>query len=264
MKVADTTNDAVINGKSLADFGAFLTSWNVPPFPNTRDNELDTPGVLGIYDAGTEIARLDVTMQVGFWTASGGRKAIRQAIREFIAWIDPRQGYVPVTFQEDPDFFLMLKPTSTTGSGIITMNPEGGTGEAAATVDVQWKAADPHWYSNVTGEQTVGPITSAATGHLDNVGGAPTPMGITVQATAAVAGGFIITVGGETIQYNGALVNGDVIFIDTDAWVMTKNGGNAIGAWSGSFPMLQPGNQDLTVNKAGLNVTVNFTPRWLA
>lgn len=266
MKAAAIGVDATFNNKSLADFGAFMTAWVVPPVPNTQDNELNVPGQVGTYDAGTELRRVDVTMQVGFWTQTGGRKEIRAQIRALIAWLDPRNGYVPVSFEEDPDYYLMLKLTSTAGSSTMTMNPESPTGEAAGTIDLQFKAVDPHWYSSAPGqdEQTVAGITSTAPGTLINPGGASTPMGITVRATAAVAGGFIINLGAASIHYNGDLVTNDTIFIDTDAWVVTKNGGNAIGAWSGDFPLLPPGNNNITINKASLTMTVEFTPRWLA
>lgn len=252
-----------INGHDASEYGAFCTDYAIPPLPNVRENDIEVPGMVGVYDAGTELARTDITMQVGFYTANGGRPAIKDAIRRFIADIDPRKGYVDLTFEEDPDFYLVVKLTSQGGSEGVNMQPVGRNGECAATVDLMFKIADPHWYSHSMGDVVVDGITHSAAVNINNPGSSSGPVLVTATATAAVSNGFNITIGGVRMGYAGSLVAGDVVIFDTDNWTVTVNGANGIAGWSGSFPWLGPGVQQVTVDKTGLQVSVRYTPRWV-
>jgi phage-related protein len=244
-----------------AAFGAFSLGYTIPPFPNTRENDLDLVGHTGSYDAGTEVSRLDTSMQVGLWT-NQGRAAIRQQIREFMALMDPRKGYRQLAFDEDPDYYLWAKLTSSSGSGGATIS--AGDREVAATLDLTFKSKDPHWYSVSSPTVTMPAFTSAASQTIDNVGRADTPAIITVTATSSVVGGFTVTLDGVPIGYSGDMTTGNVVVFDTDRWVVTRNGLNAIDKWTGKMPLVPPDASTISIDKAGLSAVLTYTPRWVA
>lgn len=246
-----------------AEYGAFCTAHSVPPIPNTRENTLELAGQVGEYDAGTEIARADITMQVGFYTPNGGRAGIKQMIRVFMSWLNPRRGYRAITFNEDPNYYFMAKVTGSGGSDGATILPEGRGGECAGVVDLTLKAADPHWYSWVDDEQTVNLTHASGDVTLNNPGGVSSPPTIVVTATAFVDTGFNITLNGQLLTFIGNVANGDTIIFDCDAWTVTKNGANAISQWFGGFPWVPSGASDVSVDRNNLNVAVSFQPRWL-
>jgi phage-related protein len=264
MLVADAVGVGfTLAGHASSEFGAFCTDYSIPPLPNVRENDIEVPGIVGVYDAGTELARTDITMQVGFYTATGGRAGIKDQIRRFIATIDPRNGYVDLTMDEDPDYYLVVKLSSVGGSEGVAMQPVGRNGECAATVDLSFKIADPHWYSNVQGDTLVDGITSATPVNIDNAGTSAGPVLVTATATGAVNGGFTITIAGKQMTYQGNLVAGDVVIFDTDNWTVTVNGANGIAGWAGTFPWLPGGVSNVTVSKANLQVSLRYTPRWV-
>lgn len=246
-------------GRSSEEYGAFLTAYSVPPTPGTIDNELVIPGRDGTYDAGTDLTRLDLTLQMGLWVADSGRAAINDAIRRLIALLDPRNDYQQLIFGEDPDYYLLAKLTSSSGTSQVNPQPVGRNGEMAAIVDLAMKCKDPHWYSTLYPEVTV------PAGVIDNAGTAPSPVVITVTANAASAAGVHkgVVIDGQEVSYAGAMNLGDVIVVDTDLWTMLLNGANAIGGWFGEMPQL-PGGES-TVDVVGpCTATITYTPRWLA
>lgn len=248
-----------LGGHHSDEFGAFLTAYQVPPTPTTRDNELQLDGRTGVYDAGTELSRLDVSMQVGLWVASGSRASINDAVRRLTALLDPRLGYQALSFDEDPDYYLLAKLTSTSGTTQINAFPKGRNGEMAAQVDVAMKAADPHWYS------TAHPRVTVPSGVINNPGLAPTPVVITLTGTANTGAGTHkgVIIGGVEVGYQGALNTGQQVVIDTDLWSLTKGGVNDIGNWYGEMPLL-PGGQSTVQVVGSVTATIAYTPRWVA
>jgi phage-related protein len=256
---------ALDNGFTFGDipadeYGAFLTNYQIPPTPSTVDNELIISGHIGPYDAGTDLLRLDISLQIGYWVPNSGRAAINNAIRRHMAWFDPRLDYRQLIFDEDPDYFLMAKLTSSTGSSQVTVQSLGPNGEMAAIVDIAMKCKDPHWYS--VGQELI----TVPAGPISNPGTAPTPVTVVLTATGASADGDHkgVVVGGVEVGYAGAMTAGQTVTIDTDQWtVVAPDGSNGIGGWYGEMPML-PGGES-TVDVVGpCSAEITYMPRWLA
>lgn len=256
------SNGFHLAGVAGSTFGAFLISVDIPPVPNTRDMELELDGHTGIYDGGTEISRLDVNMQIGFWT-NLGPAVLRQNIRNFIASIDPRNGYVPFIDDEDPTMYLNVKLTSASGSATAAIAPHD-TNEVAATVSLQFKCADPHWYS------TAYPLASLPSGStyytgsqtITNPGGAPVPALITIVMTGS-ASAAQISYGFLGFAVTDALITNDTLVISTDSWSVLKNGANAVSKWAGNMFQVPPGSVPITAVGA-YKWRIAFQPRWLA
>lgn len=259
MRFLTTDEGFTYGGIHSADWGAFLTDLQIPPSPGTIDNELVIPGSDGTYDAGTDLSRLDMSMQIGIWVPTGSRQAINDAVRRMMAVFDPRLGYQQFSVDEDPDYYLLAKMTASTGTAQINVQPKGVNGERAALVDLAMKASDPHWYS------VSRPAVTVPAGAVTNAGAAPTPVQITLTATAASAAGVNkgVIIGGDEVGYNGALNAGDQVVIDTDAWTLLLNGTNAIQGWYGEMPQL-PGGASVVQTVGPVTAELTFSPRWMA
>lgn len=259
MRFASDDQGFIYGSRTAEEFGAFLIAYSIPPTPGTVDNELVIPGRDGTYDDGTDLTRLDLTLQIGLWVPNSGRPAINDAIRRMMALFDPRSGYQDLTINEDPDYYLKAKLTSSTGTSQVNPQPVGNNGEMAAIVDVAMKCNDPHWYSHVEGERTVG------SGFVVNPGLAPSPVRLSITAVGASAAGVHkgAIIGGVEVGYSGAMANGETVIIDTDKWTATRAGANVIQGWYGEMPQLPGGDSNVAV-VGPCSVQVTFTPRWMA
>jgi hypothetical protein len=99
--------------------------------------------------------------------------------------------------------------------------------------------------------------TAVGSGTINNAGTFEAPFIVEITGTAVEPS---VTVGGETMQYDGTLAAGDKLVIDTDKMTAKVNGVNAAVKYNRVFPKLQAGD---TAVVAGDNVTIKWRDCWI-
>jgi len=112
--------------------------------------------------------------------------------------------------------------------------------------------ADPFWSSieehSITGS-----------GILINAGTFETPL--VIEITGPVTNPSVV-IGDQTLTYTGTVPSGQTLVIDTGNQTVKLNGVNALDKYNDIFPMLQPGNIDVTAASGGTTV-FKWRDRWL-
>lgn len=78
--------------------------------------------------------------------------------------------------------------------------------------------------------------------------------------------GIKIKVNDDIIKYNGTISSDDELIIDTENFIVTKNGVNDIKNWEGNFPLLKPGENILEYtsdNEEDAQIEVIYRERWI-
>jgi phage-related protein len=114
---------------------------------------------------------------------------------------------------------------------------------------ISFICADPYGYSTTETDQT------------DNIDTDPTAVSITVGGSAIALPVYTLTAGeslsgpisvknndtGEELIWDNSLVDTDELEIDTEHWVVKKNGTESMADVSGQFPRLLPGQTNAIV-----------------
>lgn len=141
-----------------------------------------------------------------------------------------------------------------------------GLANRMSTVSAEFKANDPFFYDEA--ERSVSVIVGESPAGLtvDNISNVDAPPVITVIPTGAVPV-FKITnaANGRVCVYQDPqLIAGQVLVIDTAAATVTRNGTNTINAFSGTFHVLEVGENVFTIEcNPACTVEISYTPRWL-
>lgn len=95
-----------------------------------------------------------------------------------------------------------------------------------------------------------------------NSGNHETPIVITIHADTADVVNPSFTVAETTVTYTGTIPNGETLTIDTEKMTVDLEGENAVAGHNGKFPMLQPGETEITVSGNGV-FTFYWYDRWV-
>lgn len=95
-----------------------------------------------------------------------------------------------------------------------------------------------------------------------NSGNHETPLVITINADTADVVNPSFTVAETTVTYTGTIPNGETLTIDTEKMTVDLEGENAVAGHNGKFPMLQPGETEITVSGNGV-FTFYWYDRWV-
>lgn len=95
-----------------------------------------------------------------------------------------------------------------------------------------------------------------------NSGNHETPLVITINAGLADVVNPSFTVADTTVTYTGTIPNGETLTIDTEKMTVDLEGENAVAGHNGKFPMLQPGETEITVSGNGV-FTFYWYDRWV-
>lgn len=135
-----------------------------------------------------------------------------------------------------------------------------------AVLTAEFKATDPFWYSTPV-EAAVSPTGTPRAFTLANDGNVDTAPVITVTAPAT---GTVPEVritnaanGRESVFRDPRLANGAAVTIDGVAGTVTLDGDNAVNAFYGAFPRLEPGANAMTYTGARCSIAITYDQRWL-
>lgn len=243
----------------------FMKAYDIALIPGIRASLVSIPGKIGKRNAGMEIDSRILRMTLTSVQANYNRgitiferSAMHDRLHSFAAAIDPRTGPHRLILLDDyPGWYIDVHTASETpfAPNLIL-----------AEFQMQFEAADPHFYNNIPTVVASATIANAATRNLVNNGNQPTPAKFTITAAGSVISGTIsLTLGGVTVTYGGGINLTDTVVIDTDALTVTKNNISDIGFWSNDFPLIPVGVIVPMVynSSSGLsaNVAVNYTER---
>lgn len=246
-----------IDGVGSDTWRMYYKTWSISVVPGLRASLVAVPGRTGKKSAGVEIDSRIVRLSLSCFNPS--RAGLMANLRAFSAAVDPRVGaHKLILTDDDPNYFIWVVPNSE-----VPASPE----LVKADFEVQFEAADPHWYYT-TPRSYSWTANNTTTKVVDNINGnASTPVKFHVTGpTTGTATGIKISYAGSSFTYNGTLVSGDTLDVDTDAYTVLKNGVNDIANWGGDdFPLLPPGAaQTMTwhdTNNAGATVTISYNER---
>ena len=255
-----------IDGVHSDTWRMFMKAYDFALIPGIRASLVSVPGKIGKRNAGMEIDSRIVHMTLASVQANynrgvtiSERSAMMDRLHAFAVAIDPRTGPHKLIFLDDyPAWYIGIHAASETP---VTPNLILGD------FQMQFEAADPHFYNNIPTAVAAATIANNATRNLVNNGSQPTPAKFTITAAGTtIAGTVTLTIGGVAVTYSGGITNPtDTIVIDTDALTVTKNGVSDIGYWSGDFPLIPPGViNPMTYSSSGglsANVAVSYTER---
>lgn len=71
------------------------------------------------------------------------------------------------------------------------------------------------------------------------------------------------TATGEVIEWSGDLTPGDVVVIDSQRYLVTKNGAGDMSSVDGSFPRLLPGVNLLSLSGFSGDLQIDYTERYV-
>lgn len=135
-----------------------------------------------------------------------------------------------------------------------------------AVLTAEYKCTDPFWHAPpvTTTVSTTGVPRVFTISNGGNVDTAPV-ITVTAPASGAVPDVRISNAanGRESVFRDPRLANGASVVIDGAAGTVTLDGGNAVNAFYGAFPRLEPGNNLLTYTGARCTIQIAYERRWL-
>lgn len=262
-----------LGGRHSSTLGVTLRRRQIGLIPATRDIEVIIPGRPGVYDYRTEYDKRQIELEV--WVQAADRPALLARLRDVAAWIDPARGAQALVFDDEPDREWRVKATG---------QPEVDLRSSWASVALSLKMADPFVYAT-SADTTAFDLASGASAFVSNDGSVMTPLAIAVMpvgtagqplspasgigavytASAALLNPRL-TLGGVTFAWSGEVAPGEVLEIDTEAMTVAKDGQNVLGGWSGDFPALAPGLNEISYRDdvgGFAHVSLTWRRRWL-
>lgn len=143
---------------------------------------------------------------------------------------------------------------------------EPGLTNRTSTVSAEFKADDPFFYDEAERNADITVTETPATLVINNISNVDTPPVITIAASGAVPYIKMTNAanGRVCIYQDPQLIDGQMLVIDTTAATVTRNGTNTINAFSGTFHILEVGENVFTVEcNPACTVNISYTPRWL-
>lgn len=255
-----------------SDLGIVLRDRSIGLIPDTRDLEVTIPGRAGVYDYRTEHDKRRLTLEL--LVLAPDSTTLAERLRALANLMDPTSGYQALVFDDEPEREYRVK---------VTGQAEVEYGHGWATVQLSLKMADPFIYA-VTDTVVQADLFSGSSTQVQNDGTAPTPVVVTVEVAGVVgqplspASGVgtvytesvallnpRVSIGGVEFAWAGQVQAGQQLVVDTRAMTVLLDGTNALGGWSGDFPLLTPGLNEVAYRDdvGGLaRLTLRFRRRW--
>ncbi|UKM63126.1 tail protein [Weizmannia phage Youna2] len=239
------------------DFDMWLTKSPIDFLVESIDALEDRPSAPGVLDFGANLGMREIELNLVIRATSEAE--LRQKRRAISSWLSPAKGLGELWWDTEPDKFYMARRYGSAQP----LNMVTRQGEFTLTM----VAPDPFAYSRT--EQPL-VITSPGTYTIQNIGNEEAMPTIEITGTNT-SGTVSITMGGQTIQFSGALSAGDkaVIDIDDQTAYTTKANGNRINELDNTndvFPSLQIGSNNVSVEVSGdftINtITIYPNSRW--
>lgn len=208
--------------------------------PATRDMTEEIPGRHGEINFGTEFKAKMLELHVA---TDEGLEPLEKARlqRLFAKYLDPTKGAKTLIFSDDIEKTYMVKY-----SGKIDLRPNATWFDFV----LPFKMSDPFIIGSF--EKTL-----IGSGTLINEGTFETGLIIEIQGPATNPS---LTIGSETLSYNGTIPSGNKLIIDTEKQTAKIGNNNALANYNGVFPLLSPGETKVT---ASSNVTIRWRDKWL-
>jgi len=234
------------NIHSYNDIGLVMLSKNRVLLPETADEYVDIPGRDGsILFAG---AMKDRTIEVEFSALANTLPELRILARRIAAWLysATRQALV---FDDEPGLYYMARV-----SNQLDLEQTAALGKF--TVDFR---CEPLAYS--VAESTFSKTVTTAPETITYAGTYKALPVITITATSDMTNPSI-TVEDKTLIYTGTLAAGQSLVINCETYQATITGVNALGSVSGDWPVLYPGENEVTMS-TGCSLQIKYRERWL-
>lgn len=211
--------------------------------PGPRENTEAIPGRSGEYDFGSDAGPRGLELRVA--SKDGLTVAQKTALKRYVAgWLRPALGAFNIAWEDDPDRYLQVRI-----SGAI--QPEEYRDWLQFTVPL--KATNPMYLGSTLHMQTGSGTVVVSEGNVDS----PATVTITGPVTNPS-----VTVGASSFTWTGSLGGLDTLVVDGERMTVAKNGVNALGGFSGTFPSVQPGANTITAAAAG-TTKVAWRDHWI-
>lgn len=227
-----------------------LPSFKEPVLPKTRDRSIEIPGRHGRYMFSSDLQAREIVLDLVVIDATTP-ETLQSLSRAFAAVLLDQDGHpedVALVFTKEAS-----KTYTVRYSGNLPL--QRLIGGSMGYFSLPLIAPDPFSYG--AEDTDTATITAAyQTMAVVNAGDYRTPpvYTITVAAGSSRVTGFTLTVEGsggvtQSFAYTGTLIVGDVLEIDVDNMTVEVNGVNARPLFSGDFPLLYVGNNDIHWNE---------------
>lgn len=270
---------------SYDNFGIIAKTINRPLLPAKRHTGIKIPGRDGTYNFDDDTYD-NIVIPVVIQYVSDDFPDLRIRARSIAVWLS-QSSFKPLIFTDEPDKFYSGKVYDAASvEKIVNLAP----GESAtinfecfpfafSMVADSWldRLIEPQIIQN-GGTRKVSPIIKitpvALSGGMDEaveVTGAfnsEDPFGRgTSGSIVTTLTNPAITIAGKTLVYTGTLAGTQELILNTETYQATKGGTNVLGAISGEWPILEVGDNEIsiddTTSECGANIQLSFRKRWL-
>ncbi|HEK9103332.1 TPA: phage tail family protein [Bacillus pseudomycoides] len=257
-----------IDGKHISELNLqLLRDHQNPAAPSTRDNVMTIPGMHGAYDFGATLGPREFNLPLHL-KLKNEYDTLSSAIRKVMAiFIDPygKPRTVKLIFDYEPDKYYMVRY-----SGNIPINRLFSMGK----FELPLTAYDPHAYSVFDTSDDVlwgddipfmsdipfgigdfsYEVTTPTTVQIENVGSLVVRPIINIIGSAS---SMTLTVNGKSFSVGG-FPEGAVLLIDSQHYVVTRDGQNYLSKMTGDFLELMPGKNSVSITGTNLNLQISF------
>lgn len=270
---------------SYDTFGIIAKTVSRPLLPPARRSEVVIPGRDGSYDFSDDTYD-NIIIPVVIQYADETFEDLRTRARRIAVWLR-QASYKPLVFTDEPDkYYLgkiydavsMEKIVNLAPGEIATVNFECQP-FALSLVSDSWRERliEPQVIQNMGTRKTF-PVISITpivpSGGMDEaveVTGAYNPDDPLNDGTngpiVTTLTNPAITVGDKTLVYIGTLTEGQSLILNRETYQATKGGMNVLGAISGEWPVLEIGDNEIsiadTTSECGAGIEILFRKRWL-
>jgi phage-related protein len=258
--------DVNINGVWMSTVGAALYERRLPVLPTSEDYTLKVPGRDGVIDAGLDYGARTVGLT---FEITVGAAEFNATVANLARTFNSRKGPLILEFADMPD-----KKYRCVYAGTLALGQTG-----SRLIDVELRMNDPWPESAQTTEEHEygeGLIVGDGYFYVDSafeITASGQSFTVTNTGTLDVApliritGAFTnltLNDGESALVLTGSTAPTDVIEIDcaVDKRTVRKNGVNAFAMSNRVFPMVLPGDTEITVTAAAVNVRVEYIYRY--
>ncbi len=235
----------MFDGVDIGVFGVRILSVSGRMMPPVKSTTISIPGSDGTYYVRSHIEQrvLDVKLCIKAKT----KAEYLSSTSNLMTLLDPTKGEKSIIFNDDP---------SKTYYGRFEGQSETYRQYAYSENVFTFVCSDPLAY----GVRQLYSVTPDSVIVVDNSGSRSTPFIATITGPAAFPH---IEVNSKWFRYEGTLMTGDELIIDTNTKAMTAklNGANVVDKISGELFELDPGSRVVAISSG--QMTLDFTPRWL-
>ncbi|MGI0534939.1 phage tail family protein [Bacillus pfraonensis] len=257
-----------IDGKHISELNlSLLREHQNPAAPATRDNTITIPGMHGAYDFGATLGPREFSLPLHV-KLKKETDSLPEAIRKMVmAFIDPygKPKTVKLIFDYEPDKYYLARY-----SGSIPIDRYFSMGK----FELPLTAYDPHAYSvfDTSGDVLWGDdipfmsdipfgigdfsyeVTTPTTVQIENVGSLVVRPIITITGSAS---SMTLTTNGKSFSV-GPFPEGANLLIDSQHYVVTRDGQNYISKMTGDFLELLPGENSISITGTNLHFQISF------